>query len=186
MWISSWNQNSWFRLEIDFKLKFRSRFQLLTTCITTLRLHWRVGTHSPSRSDSWCHPGMSYRLHFWFGVSQLWDYSELSNYLEMKLPLVSRPGDLVILADHNIVSLKEIAETISFSWSQIQTQCSIYYLASSSDMSSSLPRGSSSTPSSSSSPSGSRSSSSSSSSSSPSSSSSRPSSSSLESAGPST
>ena len=61
-----------------------------------------------------------------------------------------------------------------------------YHLASSSDMSSSLPRGSSSTPSSSSSPSGSRSSSSSSSSSSPSSSSSRPSSSSLESAGPST
>ena len=45
----------------------------------------------------------------------------LSNYLEMKLPLVSRPGDLVILADHNIVSLKEIAETFSFNWSQIQT-----------------------------------------------------------------
>ena len=110
----------------------------------------------------------------------------LSNYLEMKLPLVSRPSDLVILADHNIVSLKEIAETNSFNPStsnQVAHEC---YLASSSDMSSSLPRGSSSTPSSSSSPSGSRSSSSSSSSSSPSSSSSRPSSSSLESAGPST
>ena len=45
----------------------------------------------------------------------------LSNYLEMKLPLVSRPGDLVILADHNIVSLKEIAETSSFNSSQILT-----------------------------------------------------------------
>ena len=30
----------------------------------------------------------------------------------MKLPLVSCSGDLVILADHNIVSLKEIAETV--------------------------------------------------------------------------
>ena len=44
----------------------------------------------------------------------------------MKLPLVSRPGDLVILADHNIVSLKEIAETSSFNFSQILTLATMF------------------------------------------------------------